>query len=282
MKTAITLILATAMTLVAAPLLFGGADTVAPDVAGEKLLAEAAPSVVTVKIVVGLQIMAMGQTQDSEIPLELPGVIVDPAGIIVTSSDPLDPADAILSRLPEQYKEQIQMQVKVTHIGVLLGDGSEELSAKVLVRDSGLGLAFLQLTEVPKKALPAVDLTNLGAVTAGLELFTVHRMAETFGRAPTLASFRAEGFAEQPRRMWSLGATPAFIGLPAFDASGRPVGLICRMNAKMVGGPAAMMPMMGGGGVDLEVPQPFLLSGEELSRLIESVKKKSAVTDQEK
>lgn len=280
MKIAIPLILATVLTLVAAPILFGGSNAVVPDVAGEKLLAENAPSIVTVKIVLDLQIMAMGQAQGSEVPLDLPGVIVDPAGIIVTAGDPLDPTNAIMSRLPEQYRQQVQMQAKVTRISVLLGDGTKELPAKVLVRDSGLGLTFLQLTEAPKESLPAIDLTNLGAVTAGLELFTVSRMVETFGRAPTLASFRAAGFAEQPRRMWSLGATPKFIGLPAFDASGRPVGLICRLNAQMAGGPASMMPMMGGG--EVEMAQPFLLSGEELSRLIGIVKKKSAVTDQEK
>ncbi len=280
MKTAILLIVAMALTLVAAPHLFGGTDSVAPDMDGEKLLAKGAPTVVTVKVVVDLKIMAMGRTQNAEVPMDLPGVVIDSSGLIVTASDALDPARSMMQNVPEQYRQQVQMQAKITRISVLFGDGSKELPARVLVRDSGLGLAFLQLTEKPEETLQAVDRTSLGAVTAGLELFTVHRMAETFGRAPALASFRAAGLAEKPRRMWSLGTMPGFIGLPAYDASGRPVGLICRQKAQMSGGIGGMLPMGGGGA--MEIPQPFLLAGEELSRLIETVKKKSAATDSEK
>jgi hypothetical protein len=263
--------------------LFGETGEVAPDVDGDKLLEKGAPSVVTVKLVVDLKLSAMGRSQDMELPVDLPGVIIDPAGIIVTASDPLDPADSLMENIPEEYRAQVHMQAKVTRMSVLLGDGSEELPAKVLVRDSALGLAFLELTETPEQALTAVDLSNLGAVTAGLELFTVHRMPETFGRAPLLASFRAAGLAEKPRRMWSLGATPGFIGLPAYDASGRPVGLVCRQKARIAGAAGAgamMLPGMGGGG--LEIPQPFLLAGEDLSRLIDSVKRKSAAANRRK
>jgi hypothetical protein len=142
------LVLGTVWILIAAALP-AAAATAAVDEEGAglaALLRDAAPAIVTVKVVVKTTMQMGGKSADQESRFEIPGVVVDAGGLIMTSSVPFAPER--LMKMFSRGEKTPQTKTVPSEIQVLFGQDAKESSAFLAATDSILGVAFLQLEEL--------------------------------------------------------------------------------------------------------------------------------------
>lgn len=216
-------IFATAALLVAAT---GGPAAVAQEEGGaqadwNKLLAEKAESVVSVKFVLSLRIM--GQQQESN--REVRGVIVNEGGLILSSNSNFDLG--LSPRMRRMLEAQGQsVSASPSDIKVLFGNEETEYPAQLVARDTNLGLAFLQILDLKDRKVKPVDLSGEDTLAVGQQLCSVTRLPRGFDNAPMLGRVFVSGRIEKPRKMWSVSASSVTVGNPVFDLSGKTVGVL--------------------------------------------------------
>ncbi len=178
----------------------GPAAAAVPDY--EAHLAAIAPSIVSLKYLAAYD-------ASSEYPMTCHGFIVDPTGLIVLSNDNFG-----------------EGTVKIRAIKALLGNDPKERPAVLVARDTTLDLAYVQILDLEGKTLPAIDLEKGRDPKIGENLFGVTRAERGFDYAPSLLRLYVTSRIESPRLFWDFSGEFGEDGLPAFDASGRPVGVI--------------------------------------------------------
>jgi S1-C subfamily serine protease len=165
----------------------------------EARLAEKAPAIVTIKVV-----LRAGEREGTR---EIRGVVVDPSGLVLASASSLAPGN----------RSPVRMHV-------IVGDDPKENPAVLVARDSALGLAYLQVLDA--KDLASVDLSKGAAARVGQDLFGVSRSERTFDFTPKVSRLYVTGRLEKPRPLWDFAGDFFETGLPVFDLSGAPVGVL--------------------------------------------------------
>jgi S1-C subfamily serine protease len=115
-----------------------------------------------------------------------------------------------------------------TEIKVLVGDDNQGVSAKIIGRDTELGLAWLQIDTPPAQPYKFIDFSAGATAKHGDNVYIVSQMGKFFDRAPAIAEARVGAIVEKPRKLYipSIGlAGGETMGLPVFDAQGKPVGV---------------------------------------------------------
>ncbi|MHC4469550.1 MAG: S1 family peptidase [Planctomycetota bacterium] len=206
--------------------LLAGAPLAAEDKPAEvdwaKLMASKAPSIVSVKFVLKIQMSFMGQSRDQERNSEVRGVLVNDTGLVLTSNSHFDPGSAI----PRQMRSQVEIKGTPTELKVLFGNEEEEYEGQIVARDSNLSLAFVQVLDLKDRKVTSVDLAAGGEIALGQELFGVGRLPRGFDCAPTIGRAFVSAKVEKPRTMWAISGSFSAVGLPVFDKSARPVGIV--------------------------------------------------------
>jgi hypothetical protein len=179
--------------------LFAASPARAEEGALDARLAEKAPTIVTVKVVL--------KRGDQESTREFAGTLVDASGTVMTSASQIAPG-----------------KWSPVQIHVLFGNDPTENPAVLVARDSTLRLAYVQVLD--KKGLPAVDLTKGATTKIGQDLFTVTRSTRSFDFTPSIVRLYVTGKLEKPRPLWDFAGDSFAAGLPAFDLSGAPVGVV--------------------------------------------------------
>lgn len=176
-----------------------------PDFEGH--LAALAPSVVSLKYLAVYD----GST---EFPATCRGVVIDPTGLVLLSNDNFG-----------------EGTVKIRDVKVLLGSDPKEWGAVIVARDKTLDLAYVQILELDGKALPAVNLESGHDPKVGENLFGVTRAGRGFDYAPALRRLYVTSRIDSPRLFWDFSGEFGEAGLPAFDLTGKPVGVLVNQQS---------------------------------------------------
>lgn len=201
------------------------AQTAGPDLA--KVLAERAPAVVTVQLVV--QVKMGGQMgsmvgEKQEFQTEASCVAIDPKGIVLCSNTLLGGYMSILQRA---MGGKVEMSATPTQIKVFVGDDPKPLDAKLLVRDSDLDLAWLEVKVPEGRTFAYVDLARSATPKVGDAFLGVRRLDKYFDRTPTIYEGKIGGTIKKPRTLYvPTEAVESALGLPALTPAGEVLGIL--------------------------------------------------------
>jgi hypothetical protein len=209
--------------LLALGLAWPGTARAADQAAFQKILKDHAETVVTVKLVLTIKGGYVGP-EGQEIEHEANALIIDPHGLVLTSSTELGGIPPALRQMMGQMGAELS--VVPSDIKVLVGDDTEGLEAELLARDSELDLAWVQIKDPGGRVLPAVDLSKSVEPKLGQPLLAVTRMSRYFDRAPVVEQVRIAGITSKPRRMYvpSVGIGDGFC-TPVYTTDGVLVGV---------------------------------------------------------
>jgi hypothetical protein len=189
-----------------------------------------APSVAVVKCVLHMKWNTGGSPGEEETKMDGRAAVVDPTGILVIHG-PTVGADTQKQRDWRTENPSSQMKLTAEDIRVILPPDDTEHPAAVLLMDSRLELAFLQVLDLGTKRLPAIDLSQGTAPRLGQTLAGVTRDAEGYGHAPGVWTLYASGRLEKPAPMWLAGGDFNIVGLPVFTLEGKPCGILSQQSA---------------------------------------------------
>jgi S1-C subfamily serine protease len=201
------------------------AQTAGPDLA--KVLAERAPAVVTVQVVVQIKMSgemgsAIGEKQ--EFQTEASCVAIDPKGLVLCSNTLLGGYMSIVQRA---MGGKVEMTATPTQIKVFVADDPKPLEAKLLVRDSDLDLAWLQVTAPEGRTFAYVDLARSATPKVGDPFVAVRRLDKYFDRTPTVYEGKIGGTIKKPRTLYVPTSTvESAFGLPALTPTGEVLGIL--------------------------------------------------------
>ena len=186
-----------------------------------KLLNEKAPTLVTLKFVLKVQMGPMG-AQESE--SEITGVMISAKGLVLCSNTQLGGFTAMMSRMMGARGGDIT--ATPTDLKVLIGDDVEGIDAELIARDSELDLAWVRIKEPGDKKFPYVDFSSAADAKIGQRLVMVRRIGKHFARVAVVGEDRIGGITKKPRRLFiPAGNLGAGLGLPVYAIDGRVVGL---------------------------------------------------------
>jgi hypothetical protein len=185
---------------------------------GRDILNKNQHAVVTVETVV----KASGAGgRSSETKQEITGTVVDPSGLTVLALSACDPTE-MYRRVSESYK----VEIEVSDIKILLGDGTEA-PAEIVLRDKDLDLAFIRPKTKPAASMTAVDLGKSGPAQPLDDVITLNRLNKAASRAYAVSIEHIAAVIQKPRTFYipdgSLSTTS--LGSPAFLPDGRILGV---------------------------------------------------------
>jgi hypothetical protein len=94
----------------------------------------------------------------------------------------------------------------------------------VVARDTVLNLAWVQVLGL-EKPVAAVDLAVGDDPVLGQDLQSLWRTGRGFDHAVAMGRHYVSSRVEKPRVMWSLSGDGVAVGVPVYDAAGKPVGV---------------------------------------------------------
>lgn len=249
----------------------------------ERLLEEKRGSVVTIKAVLKSEVRAMGQSRDEESRVEVPGVVVDPSGLVLASNMPFS-AERLM-RLMGGAGAMFEITITPVDIKVRVEGDDEERSAFVVATDSDLDLIFLQIEDPGDRELVAVSFDDAGSIRVGQELLALSRLGEGYDYAPFVASGRVTGQVRRPRRAWIVEGNVTGLGLPVFSRGGQVLGVLTTIpvatEADAGRGPfGGMMQMFEGGGTGPF--GTFLVPARTVTGLVAAARERAAELEAER
>jgi S1-C subfamily serine protease len=194
--------------------------------ASRAVVAKRSDAVVVVLATVKLRINVAGREQSQDQAVQTNGTILDASGLTVFSLAQIQP-DETLTRMYSRQMPSGSGKIEVTSepsdIKMHLGDG-RELSAKLVLRDTDLDLAFIRPTEPLTSSLTYVDAPS-GKASLLDTLTVVRRTNESSGWLTGASFANVELVIDKPRTYYQVAGagTP---GAPFFDMAGRFVGIL--------------------------------------------------------
>ncbi|RMG07511.1 MAG: serine protease [Planctomycetota bacterium] len=242
------------MTLRSAALAFGLFASSLPAVAQDSdaqqlatLLEKVAPSVVNVRIVLKVEVTAMGQVvQNQEERSSATGVVVDPSGLIMISNSAVS-ADRVNKMIAASGREGIDVSIRPTDLKVIFEGGEKEHPAFLAASEPDLDLAFVQLESVEGLELQAVSFADSPKPTVGQRLVQVSRLSEGFDYAPHFSLGRVSGKIRKPRKAFSVTGNFIGPGLPLYDLQGAALGVLTSLESGVQESSSRLAQAMGGG-----------------------------------
>jgi len=220
------------------------------------LLAARAAATVTIEAVVRTEVKMGGQGEDQESNLDMVGTVVDPEGLIMLwnsriSSSRVSDMMSIMGS-SSGASDDFSMTITPLSFAVRLPGSDDTHDAFLAASDPQLDLAFLQLSETPAEPLAWVDMEDSAPLAVGDEVFTVARLSSSFAHAPFVEGGQVVGELLKPRRAWIVEGDLQALGLPLFDAGGKPVAVLSTVLSSVAPERAAaamqgMGNMLGGG-----------------------------------
>lgn len=244
------------------------------------LLHDAAPAIVTVRVVTKTTVQMGARSADRESRIEIPGVVVDPGGLIMTSIMPFAP-ELLLRALSRGDEERMpQLKTVPSEIKVLVEQDEREIDAFLAATDSNLGLAFLQIEDLGGRKLKSVDFSHAANPAVGDVVATVSRLGKGYDSTPYFDTARISGEIGKPRKAWVTDHGLSTLGLPIFSPAGRVVGVlgivdsgIAETQSTLDGSFGAMMQVLTGGG---GMVRPFIVPAAAVAAVIEQARQQAA------
>ena len=201
---------------------------------------------------------AMGQQEQK---VDAVGTVIHESGLTVVSHSNIDPTSLMNSMFAERggsgQEGKIEFKSELSGVRIRLADGTE-VPAKLVMTDEDLDLAFILPTAngngaSGKKKLPFVKLTGDGAEPAKelavMDPVTVlGRLDQTLDRQPAVFPTRVNAVVKKPRTFYVCNDLQV-LGTPAFDATGRAVGIAVMRKQNLGRGLGSMLSSASSGGV---------------------------------
>ncbi len=203
---------------VAALLLAAGLAAQA-DETGDRLRAlmeQHAPAIVQIKAVLKTELSRGGQSRERERRVDLLGVVVDPAGLVIVQARTF---------VSEESRKQTPLDIKVIFEGE-----EKEYSAFLAALDSKLGLAFLKVEDLGDRKAAAIDFSTTVDPALGDPLASVGRLPKGFDCRPYFQTARVCAEIQKPRHAWVLDGGAAGFGLPLFTHEGKLAGILSSLD----------------------------------------------------
>ncbi len=242
------------------------------DIAG--LLDKAAPSIVTVKVVIKTEFSMMGQAQNEESRSELQGVVVHDSGLIMISNAEIsaDRAMEALAGTGNPMMANVELTMTPTDFTVIFGNEEDEHDAFLVAKDTKLDLAFLQVQGVTDRKLTTVNFAEGVKPAVGDTVVAISRLKKGYDYAPFATTSRVSGAIRKPRKAWIVDGSMSSYGLPVFSSKGDVVGVLITLAPTTTddsggSGFGSMMRMMRGGGLNSGVGT-FILPAKVVNGLI--------------
>jgi hypothetical protein len=196
------------------------------------LLRDVAPSIVTVKVLSKTTVQSGGKNEERESRVELPGLVVDAGGLVLTSILPFAP-EYLVKLLAGGGSRTPHITTVPSDIEVLFEQDGKEYGAFLAATDSKLGIAFLQIESLGGRTPHAVDFSRPVTLAVGDLVGTVSRLSRTYDSAPYVQTARVGGEIAKPRQAWGLDDGISGVGQPIFLlATGHAVGLLALVGAE--------------------------------------------------
>ena len=174
----------------------------------------------------GMKLNGLGGGKDQKI--ETSGVIVDPAGLIVSSLSSIGGGSIMDGREIETPNGTVKLKTKtdIKEVKVVMPDGTE-IPADVVLKDSDFDLVFFKIrTDSPEAkdvTFKAVDLKNNTTADVLDDVVVLGRMDATMNRQPNAFTTEVLGIVKKPREFLSIQTMrPAS---PVFSPEGKLVGI---------------------------------------------------------
>lgn len=206
------------------------------------LAAAHADSVVSIQFVLKTRMTVMGQSRDTESTTEVRGVLLDETGFILTASSHFE--GGMTGRVMRMMGQDVDIDATPSDIKVLFGEEEEEYPARLVAKDSDLGIAFLQILDLQGRAVKALELGNPATPVVGANLLGLTRMARSFDCAPQVSRLYVTAQVERPRPMVAVAGDFQAVGMPVFTRHGEVVGVLT-----LQGGTEGVAADEGGGGI---------------------------------
>ena len=186
-------------------------------------------AVVTIRLV--LKLKSGGQEHEQK--MEVPGVVIDPAGLTVASASSIDPSGAF-RRMVDAQRQRVSIESEVKEPVILLEDGTE-LEAAVVLKDTDLDLAFIRPRD-PGLKLAAVNLKpRSGTVPLLTRIYVLGRLSKLANRALSVATGEVRAYVRGPAPYYVTdGESSSFVGSLAYTADGAPLGLFVKRFATTI------------------------------------------------
>lgn len=194
--------------------------------AARSLMDRYSQSVVTVRVVAKVRMVMEGREMDEdEQTQETKATVISPSGLCVTALSSVDPVHIVEMIMAGQ--QGFRWEADITDVKIRPAEG-REISARIVLRDRDLDLAFIQPTEPLPQPIAPVDFAP--AVEPGLldQVLILTRLGEVVNREPALLADHIAALVEKPRRLYVTGMSVHMTGLgcPVFTLEGAPVGLL--------------------------------------------------------
>lgn len=173
------------------------------------LAKDRAPAIVTIKFIMKSE---QGEEEDETV-----GTMISKDGLIITSNLAFGGMMALMG----------QAAPTPTNIKVMINDDTLGVDAKLIARDSELGLAWIRIDAPASDGYTFVDFASGAKVTLGDSIYSVQKLGKYFDRTPSIAEARVGSITSKPRELVipTIGMAGGEMGLPVYAASGAPVGL---------------------------------------------------------
>ncbi len=189
-------------------------------------------AVITVRVITTLRVIVEGrETNKIDNETEVVATVIDPSGLTVLSNSSIDPSK-IYSEILKQAKTggenmpKFDMETEISDIKMLLSDGNE-LSAKMVIKDSDLDLAFIRPTTKLEKPIHALDLSKESKPNILDNIIILTRLGKVAGRIPAISMHRVEAIIKKPRTFYVTDqkAFEGRLGTPVFSLDGKVIGI---------------------------------------------------------
>ena len=200
------------------------------------LLKDQSPSIMSMKILLQVQITAMGNTDEREVNVDGNAVVITKDGLLMMSSDAFNGPQRMSQRMRRGGRGggrgggggggDFDVVAEPLEISVLIPGTEEEREATLLATDSKLNIAFVKLDDVAGLDLHPVTFSGDTKIALGEELTGINLEPAGLDYAPYFETVRVTGQIHQPRSMWRVSGGFGERGLPLFNRDGKAVGIL--------------------------------------------------------
>ena len=173
-----------------------------------------------------------GREQSRDQAVQTHATTLDGTGLVVTALSEFESPDAVTDALRASAPAgiSISLSTEVVDLRMRLADG-REVPAKTVLRDADLDLMFIRPADALPAPVPIVDAPS-GKPSVLDPLVVIQRTGEMSGSKVMPVLSYVQVLVDKPRAFFIasvVGLSAGGAGTPAFDASGRFVGVIVRI-----------------------------------------------------
>ncbi|HBF35076.1 TPA: hypothetical protein DDW35_11000 [Candidatus Sumerlaeota bacterium] len=183
--------------------------------AGRDVLAKNKEALVFVSAVAK---MSMG-TETHDEKMEATGLVIDASGLVICSLSTIDPA----TDLGNSGQADSSIKSSLSDVKIMKADNTE-ISAKLILKDPDLDLAFIQADKATSATFTAVSLEKTPEAKILDSIITLDRLGKDFGREPVVFLSRISAIVTKPRTFFFSSDQGSSISSPVFLLNGKLLG----------------------------------------------------------